>query len=551
MSGKANLYRTMEKMKRFCELHKKELGLLAGAFLFSLLPVLCGAVRCAADGRSLFQVYLPASFWNDEMFYYKLTENVVEFGYPRGYFGFNESHARCLSFAAWSPVLLLFWVIWGVLFGWNLLSPVFCNIAVLGLALFVFVLLTKPNIRQLLSLAVLYAAFTPVTRFSLSCIPETSLFALLILFIGVAVNCERAYRGYKIAVLFALMLLLTCMRPYLLLLFLTPAVLWVREKGKKTVFFSLFLVLATVGVYYAVNHFFSAPYLTDLFYTEWIEVYFQEGFVQGLGYTLHKLWESSIYIAKMMWQCLMVEGGMGSAAGLYYFVFLALAFFFFVKLLLRWKKRKWQGALLEVQMLFCMAGFFVADLLMYRLQEGGRHTLVYIIGSIFILSVDRPRAGDEGKNADLKQNIRRMILPGGILILFLAVFIGRGKVPYEFSIPYDNEAHRSELESLEKELAANMELTDEVPGYENTIVWTLWDYVGEETEVIDFGLYYGMPKGFGINACDGGYITANLENMKCRYIGAYPGGEFEKRCLAAGGKPVGGCSDLIIYDMKK
>ena len=79
---------------------------LVKAVLMALLPVVCCLVRTAAEGRSIGQVYLPSSEWNDELFYFKQVESIVKYGFPRGYFGFNESHALQLSFAAWSPVLV-------------------------------------------------------------------------------------------------------------------------------------------------------------------------------------------------------------------------------------------------------------------------------------------------------------------------------------------------------------------------------------------------------------------------------------------------------------
>lgn len=103
-----------------------------------------------SSGReSIGQVYLPSSEWNDELFYFKQVEGIVNYGFPLGYFGFNESHALQLSFAAWSPVLVFPWILWGLVFGWNLLSPVICNIVLMTVTIFVFVWLVKPTWKQL------------------------------------------------------------------------------------------------------------------------------------------------------------------------------------------------------------------------------------------------------------------------------------------------------------------------------------------------------------------------------------------------------------------
>lgn len=137
------------KKERFVDWWKqdKRYMTLLKAVLMALLPLLCCLVRTAAEGRSIGQVYLPSSEWNDELFYFKQVEGIVNYGFPRGYFGFNESHALQLSFAAWSPVLVFPWILWGLLFGWNLLSPVICNIVLLTITMFVFVWLVKAHLE--------------------------------------------------------------------------------------------------------------------------------------------------------------------------------------------------------------------------------------------------------------------------------------------------------------------------------------------------------------------------------------------------------------------
>ncbi len=529
----------MRLKKRF---YGEKLQIAAGAVFLAILPVFCGILRCLIDGQSLSQVYLPASPWNDELFYYKLTENVIHYGYPQGYFGFNESHGLYLSFAAWSPVLLLFWVIWGLLFGWNLLSPILCNIVLLSLSMLLFGILARPEKRQIVAIGMLYALFMPVTRFSLSCIPEAELFALLIVFLGLAISCEKKYQRWKIGTMQGLVMLMTWMRPYMILLFLTPTILMFRKRKKKALFLNGALFLITAGVYVAINHFFSAPYLTDLFYTDWIKIYFEEGILQGLHYTLWKLYTSFAAIAGMIRENLSVKSGLISAAGLYYFIFLLLLAGLFIKGTVRFYKKEWHGFLLEGQMLLCMGGFFCADLLMYRLQEGGRHTLVYIVGCLFLLPMMRPCFPQ-------RTNREKWFFPAALSLLFLILFVGRGKIPYEFAIPYGSEEHRSDLISLEEELRENMSLTENGPNYNNTVIWTGWDTVDGETAAVDFGAYYAVPTGFGINLCDGGYMGVNLESLRSRYIGTTPGGEFEKRCQAAGGRLIGRCSRLVVYEM--
>lgn len=527
----------MNQLIQSIHLNKRKWNMLAAAAFLALVPVFCAWFYCLLDRQYLSQIYLPASSWNDEMFYYKMTENILSYGYPQGYFGFNESHGLYLSFAAWSPVLLLFWVIWGLFFGWNLLSPVLCNIVLLSLAMFAFGILVKPDRRQTILIGLLYGAFMPAVRFSLSCIPEAELFALFIVFLGLGTVCQRKYKGWMISVMFALVMLMTWMRPYLILLLLTPALLLFYRKGKKALLWAGGTGAVTMMVYVMINHFFSAPYITDLFYTEWITVYFEQGIPAGLHYTIGKLCTSFLTVLNLIKANLVVKSGLVSAAGLYYFIFLLLLSLLLLRIVWRILYKNWKGFLLEGQMLLCMAGFFTADLLMYRIQEGGRHTLVYIVGFLVLLPL-----ADTGKKI-------RNYLPLGTVVFFVVLFLLRSDIPYEFAVPYDSGGKREDLERMSEQLSENMELTGEVPNYDNTVIWTFSETIEGVAEVTDFGAFYAVPAGFGINLCEEAYLNENLENLQSRYIGVIPGGNFEVRCIIAGGREIGRCESLVVYDM--
>ena len=154
--------------------------MLLKSLALALLPLLCCVVYCALQGRWIGDVYLPASQWNDELFYYKQVESILNGGYPLGYFGFNESHALKLSFAAWSPVLVFPWVLWGLVFGWNLMSPILCNIFLMSLSCFLYVWLVRPSWKQMGVLGLLFCLYTNFPRYMLSGMAEVICFAMLI-----------------------------------------------------------------------------------------------------------------------------------------------------------------------------------------------------------------------------------------------------------------------------------------------------------------------------------------------------------------------------------
>ena len=249
-------------MNRFVEWWKtdKRYILLFKTVLMALLPVVCCLITCVSQGKSIGDVYLPMSEWNDELFYFKQVEGIVNYGYPQGYFGFNESHALKLSFAAWSPALVFPWIIWGLIFGWNLMSPIICNIVLLTLSMILFVVLVRPTWKQLGILTLLFCLYTPFVRYMLSGMPEIICFSMLIVFYSLAINYTEREKNYKLVILFLMAGLLTLMRPYMLLFLLLPAFFWIRKKRWWGALGSALVFGVVLGCYGLIKHYLGAEY---------------------------------------------------------------------------------------------------------------------------------------------------------------------------------------------------------------------------------------------------------------------------------------------------
>ena len=508
-----------------------------------IIPFVMCAFRTALDGKTILDVYLPNSTWNDELLYYKLTEACVHYGHPQGYFGFNESHALVGGFAAWSPVLLIPWALWGLLFGWNLLSPILCNVVIMMIAMFVFGMIMKPNWKQVICIGLLYAAFPVMTRFTLSGMPEVNMYALLLVIVALMWDMTRRVTGViylRLVILYALIALLTLMRPYYILLFV--GFIYFMNKvmsRRKAVICSACLVVPVVAGYGLISHYLSAPYLTDLFYTDWLTAY-KDGVLAGLKYNAWKLLSSIKSVTMMMLQKA-PEGKL--LAGSLYFLFLLCIVIWLV--LVIGHERVSAPFIISLQMLILTICFLGADLMMYRLQEGGRHTIAFI----FVTAMLIPFAFTKQKDTALEPFVVPTV---AMAVLSIIVFIALGKLPYEFAIPYQTEARVAEMEALKAELDAAIALEPNGPNYENTIIWPIWDQVDGETVVFDWGMLYAVPAGMGINACDGGYVAAQMENLKCGYIATVRGSDVEKatdtnRIIAEIGK----LSVLIVGDGQK
>lgn len=531
------------------------------AVLMALLPVLCCFIRYTVDGGVISEVWLPASEWNDELFYYKQVEGIVGFGYPQGYFGFNESHALKLSFAAWSPVLVFPWILWGLLFGWNLLSPIVCNIVLMSLTCFLFVWLVKPGWKQMGVLALLFCLFTPFTRYMLSGMPEIICFSMLILFYGIAYSYLRSAKIYKLAIMFAMAAVMTLMRPYLLLFLLLPAYFWVRRSGLRGALGSAAVIGVTLGIYAWIKHYLGAEYFAPLFFTDWVEAFFTRGLFGGLRYLLGKLY----YMGK---DCLgqMIQGlRTGLASGAYFAGYIVVLGVLLIQSLIDWRRlRRMRNAeadsiasdpegqearrglygrlILQVHLAFSFLAMFFAVLLMYKLTEGSKHLLTFMAAGIFVIAMMETRF------------FKKAVLLG---VTFVYLYSYMAVDPYDYGVPYLQAERNEQLAEWDAVFQRKLRLESEeqVPNYDNAVIWVFADEYAEDggspqSRNVDWQLLYALPKGFGISCCVREYVIENFDSLKCKYLATLSGGRIDEMCREAGCREIGRDRDMVVYALR-
>ena len=529
------------------------------AVLMAALPLLCCLVYCAGQGRSIGEVYLPGSEWNDELFYFKQVEAIVNYGYPQGYFGFNESHALKLSFAAWSPVLVFPWIIWGLLFGWNFMSPIICNILLLTLAMFLFVWLVKPTWKQLGILTLLFCLYTPFVRYMLSGMPEIICFSLLILFYGIAVAYLKRESTAKLVWMFVLSGLLTLMRPYMLLFLALPAFLWVRKSKWKGVIGSGLVIGVVLAIYAAIKHYLGAEYFHPLFFTDWITAFFDRGFFGGVHNFFGTLyWKGKDFINHT------VQGFTnGLASGAFfggYLIMLAVLLLQSLADFSKWRRLRREASegkeskgvaevkgaqeaeartlgsqlLVEAHLALSFIGMLFALLLMYKLTEGSKHLLTFMAAGIFIVSLMRTKF------------YKKAVLIGAS---FVYLYSYMAVNPYDYQTPFVDAARREQVEEWQEIFAGELALTGEdVPNYDNAIIWVFSDKTPEGSVTNKWQLLYGLPKGFGISCCYSDYILEHFDMLQNRYIATVTDGEIDIRCREAGYRQVGRDEDMVVYE---
>lgn len=511
--------------------NEKRYILLIKAGLLALLPLVCCLAYCAMQGQSIGTVYLPASQWNDELFYFKQVEAIVEHGYPLGYYGFNESHALKLSFAAWSPVLVFPWIIWGKLFGWNLLSPVICNIVLMTVACFLFVWLTKPGWKHVGLLALLFALFPLFVRYMLSGMPEIICMSMLIIFYGVCINYLNAEKGYKLAIMLIMASLLVLMRPYMLLFLLLPMGLWIRKSGKMGVAGSVLVLTIVLGSYAAIKHFLSAEYFAPLFFTDWITTFFREGLVAGI-----KNFFGTLYYMGKDFVAFTLQGFIsGWTAGAFFGGYLVMLVILLAQSVRNFRRKEQKQLIVNGHLAFSFIGMLFALLLMYKLIEGSKHLLTFMAVGIFVIALMETRY------------YQKVALLGAI---FVWLYTYQANDPYDYQVPFVTGQQEAQVTYWQEVFADGIELdVDKIPGYENAIIWDFQQKrdTTEEYVNLEWQLLYALPAGTGISCCRPDYIEDHLENMQCRYIATLTGGTTDSRCRELGYIELGRDADMVVY----
>lgn len=539
-------------MKKFCEWWRAEAGYamerryvtLIKSLLLGILPLVCCLVYCGVQGRSLGEVYPPCSEWNDELFYYKQVEGIVNYGYPQGYFGFNESHALKLSFAAWSPVLVFPWIIWGLVFGWNLMSPMLCNIALMTLCCILFVWLVRPTWKQTGILSLLFCLYRPFVRYMLSVMPEIICFSMLIVFYGLAVNYLRREKAYKLVLLFLMSGVMTLMRPYLLLFMLLPAWFWFRRSRWKGAAGSLAVMGAVVGLYACIKHYLGAEYFAPLFFTDWVTAFFEQGLFGGIRYTAGKLY----YMGKDFWGHTLQGLRTGLASGAFFAGFLvctgvlagqSAADLYKIR---RDRKRAAEAAQgerpknvlvhIEAHLAFSCVAMFFALLLMYKLTEGSKHLLTFMAAAVFVISLMETRF------------YKKAVLVG---VAFAYLYSYMAVNPYDYQVPFVQEDRKADVERWQELLGERLSLEEESPSYENVVIWVFQDKVDGVATIVDWQLLYALPEGFGVSCCMPEYVAENFDELKSRYLFTAAAGEIDGLCAQAGFEKVGEAGGMVLY----
>lgn len=513
---------SMVKLKALSGKKNMEVLKLLVVFCF---PVLLCVVYCLFRGINIFHLYLPNSYNNDSLFYYKLVEGVLSCGTPQGYYGFDESRALVGGFAAWSPALLIPWVLWGFVFGWGYGSILISNVFYFSVALAVFVYLTKIRWKNIFLIFLVFSLYPSLPIHLLSALPEVVVASVMIVYFGFAIRAVKEnYKLWCIIPMFICSIYLTVCRPYMIILVLLPCYYLVKTKRKFAWLFSVIMVGLGLSLYFVCSHFFTSEYFTPLFDLSVVKLILE-------GKISEAFWLSVVYCKETfagIYQFICDAFSYGLTAGTQYVVAI-LTVVFSIAFCIS-KSRKEQRAVNITYIVIASSVFCAILLLLRKANEGGRHLWVFsVVGCILCFS-----------------NLwgKKMIIAATMLVGVLGIFLVQGSmVPTDYDVPVFDEALKTDIDYWNQMFSDKGLGVSEELGYENTCIWVLTD----GGQITNHRELYALPKGMGISCCTESYMLENIKNLKCRYIATVVGGTIDRQCEQNGFEEIGRTDNIVIY----
>lgn len=446
------------------------------ALLIAVLTPLIGALLILLkNGMTFSQISIPCSLWNDELFYYKQIEAMLQFGIPQGYFGFNESTSLYGHFAAWSPVILMPFYLVGKLFTWNTVTPVAFNLFLWAAAFVVFVFVAKPSIKLQVAVSVGWIVFASNLRYLFSVTPESMITALLFMFsvfLYAFIKSER--RGYLIAA-DTFFVILVLMRGYYAAFGLIILWFFFKKKNYRALIVQAAVVFLSAAVYGLILHFFTAAYFTTLVNTAWVT-----NPVLLIKTLAHGAIDTLAYMSKIILA--------SSDRGAWYAVFVVGVIYFIIKAIYRKNSLYLMVAISELVILSAMY-------LMYNVNEGARQVMaIAAIGIMFILF-------EQGE-----------LLFSILLPLAVAYITWMSSDTFYQQLPKADEAQLEVIESGEATIREAIPF--EAEPWDNTVLVTTSIYAND---------MYAIPAGLGINLCDDAYIEEHFDNLRGKYMATMVG----------------------------
>jgi len=250
---------------------------VCAAMVTVLLPWLIDFCMLQFLGHGIFDV---VPYFNDEVNYWHLVADMLEYGKPIGYMGFYGSHAPVGTFGFHGFVILLPYYVFAKMFGLHFYTLAICNMVLVSLALLSFILLLRPSIKNMLVTGALVTLPSMVSKFySTSMLEGLNVFLAVLFGVLFVKILDTGRKRYMVA---AWLLMVFAVLAKVTWVICVPPLAMVCLKGRlrRRAAGSSFLTAVISLVGYKVYSLFSAPYYQSKF-MDFRDVFAERGIVKG------------------------------------------------------------------------------------------------------------------------------------------------------------------------------------------------------------------------------------------------------------------------------
>lgn len=476
-------------------------------------------------------VYIPLGGWSDEITYYKQIEGILTYGFPRGYFGYNQTRAMYGTLGVWGIFPLIPYIIWGFFFGWNYLSPIYANILLCILAILCICVILRPDKKCMAVFSLFWTINPLLNRYILSGVVEAYFISqgIIVSVCGIYLlsdrfrcrKSEHVTQSKDRTILWfctVMISIMTLARPYFAVLFLIPWWKAMKDKRRKWLILLPILAIGDIVLFFVNNYFFCSTYFENIFAFEKMKSGGVGGFFQHIA-------DSLAEIVRQTWYAVRYDGvGVG-----WYYLLWAIGLLSMIIVCIRRAYYKKKVPSLFLITLIGNSLILLSFIEIYDLGVGARHILALIVANAVIL---------------LMETHFSVILIMAAVCMAAIFRIGDADMP-----PYRNAEYSEYMEQLKNEFAQVVLVSDSI-SYDNVVTLPTVDYVAENPGQ-NVGCYYGvmfaLPAGVGISLDFGDIYYQEEGSLKAGYYLIHPKGMIRTRLDAQGMHCIYETEDFALY----
>lgn len=443
----------------------------------SVMLLILVMIMVSTLGVSFFEIDPIASAYNDEVFYLKQIQGIWSGLAPSGSFGYNQQTAIVGTFGSWSVIIMYVYALIGFCFQSTVYAVFYTNLLmiIVAFAILIYNLNLKSEYHKIWLLMPFLNCI--IFRHVYSGMTEALFYSLMML---VVLSLNRKEMKWKY-IGFAIVIIGALMRPYMIIM-LFP-ILFSQEKiNWKSLGMVVMICLIVLVSYFGISYYFTAPYLSPLLRIGEIKALLNrydliETFIQLFNYVLANI-DSTIWFIKES----MINADMVGIIYLLHYLTLAL---FLVKIAVSIFLKKMVK--LDLIMLICYVGAFLAIICLYAPYQGSRHVFIFTMMIWFYL---------------LAQSNK--YINSGLLILFVLFNFQFANNAYN-KYPVKLDLKTEYIEDIRQIKVTNSD------SYSNTLLYEFG---------VDNSLYhilYYLDEGLGVNLC----LWENLADVNQDFKGKF------------------------------